>query len=223
MSETSIVEFFEKMKAFASPEEIIEHVADIKTKKPKISDDAIWDKICKRAKIISTGQGVVASLPGAIPGVGTVAQIALMTTTISAETWLQIKKMSYLHLAKAHLSGEDVFHEDRKEELILILGIMTGAVVPVKEGAKRFGATFAFKQTMKISGKALKEINKKVGFTLLTKMGTKRGGVALGRVIPLGVGALIGGGANLAAMHSFIKSLNKYFSTDHPQEYTVKE
>ena len=41
----------------------------------------------------------------------------------------------------------------------------------------------------------LKKLNLKLGATVFTKYGTKRGGVALGRMLPFGVGAAIGGGA----------------------------
>jgi hypothetical protein len=38
--------------------------------------------------------------------------------------------------------------------------------------------------------------NTKLGTTVLTEYGTKRGGVALGRMLPFGLGATIGGGVN---------------------------
>lgn len=52
----------------------------------------------------------------------------------------------------------------------------------------------------KISGKALIEINKKVGFKLLTKFGEK-GIINLGKMLPL-VGGLIGGTFESLATHS---------------------
>ena len=60
--------------------------------------------------------------------------------------------------------------------------------------------------------KILQTINKKVGTTIITKYGTKRGGAALGKMIPLGVGTAVGGGFNYLIMKHFKNSAIKYFS-----------
>jgi len=53
-----------------------------------------------------------------------------------------------------------------------------------------------------------------VGTTIVTKYGTKRGGIALGRVIPFGVGVVVGGGFNLATMKGFKRASLKYYGSD---------
>lgn len=47
----------------------------------------------------------------------------------------------------------------------------------------------------------------------VTKYGTKRGGIALGRVIPFGVGVVVGGGFNLIIMKGFKRAALKYYSS----------
>jgi hypothetical protein len=59
-----------------------------------------------------------------------------------------------------------------------------------------------------------KRINRKVATTIVAKYGTKRGGIAVGRLIPFGVGALVGGGFNLATMKAFKKSAINYYRTE---------
>ncbi len=59
------------------------------------------------------------------------------------------------------------------------------------------------------------KINRKVGTTIFTKYGAKRGGIAVGRLIPFGVGALVGGGFNLATMKKFKRNAINYFSSDN--------
>ncbi|WP_284747723.1 hypothetical protein [Amycolatopsis sp. RTGN1] len=44
----------------------------------------------------------------------------------------------------------------------------------------------------------LLKVNKVLGKNFVTKYGTKQGIIALGRVVPFGIGAAIGGGANAA-------------------------
>jgi hypothetical protein len=62
----------------------------------------------------------------------------------------------------------------------------------------------------------LKKINTKLGTTVLTKYGTKRGGVALGRMLPFGVGATVGGGVNLIMTRSFGSVILRYYGQIQP-------
>ena len=61
----------------------------------------------------------------------------------------------------------------------------------------------------KIPGKVLTKINQKVGFSFVTKFGTK-GIVNLGKLIP-GVGAVIGGGLDLVETKIIAKRSYKWF------------
>lgn len=185
--------------------------------------DAIIDRMYQRAKTIAASQGVVAALPGAVPGLGTAIQVTLAATTVLPETVLLLRKMAHLQLCTAYAHGHKVehpdnpahIHPDRLEEFIVVMGIMTGAILPVKEGVKRFGGKLATVQiTKRIPGRVLREINRRVGFTLLTKFGTKRGGIALGKVIPLGIGVAIGGGMNYQAIAQFQKVALRFYGEE---------
>ena len=56
---------------------------------------------------------------------------------------------------------------------------------------------------------------------MLTKFGTKRGGVAVGRLIPFGIGALVGGGMNYTTAAGFTASVLHYYSTLLPNNEEV--
>ena len=106
--------------------------------------------------------------------------------------------------------------------MIIVWGIETGAIVPAKEAIKRVGTKVAIKQFDKrVSGEALKRINQKLGATVLTKEGTKRGGIALGRLIPIGVGTVVGGGMNYFAARSFGAACLKYYCEMLPNNEDV--
>ena len=62
----------------------------------------------------------------------------------------------------------------------------------------------------------LQKINTKLGTTVLTKYGTKRGGVALGRMLPFGVGATIGGSVNFITTWSFGHWILRYYGQIQP-------
>jgi hypothetical protein len=69
----------------------------------------------------------------------------------------------------------------------------------------------------RVSGAPLKQINSKLGMTVLTKYGANHGGVALGRMLRFGVGATIAGGVNLVMTKSFGRAILRYYGEIQPR------
>lgn len=214
---------------FPQPDSVKDVVDKISKNHPRLSQEEVLGKLYSQAKMISAGQGIVAALPGTVPGFGTAAQLAVSGATALPDTVALLRKMAHLQLCTAYVYGHDIWdpndstrvHADRCEEFGVIMGIMTGTVIPAKEAAKRFGGKFVTVQISRhIPASVLRAINRKVGFTLLTKFGTQRGGIALGKVIPLGVGAAIGGGMNYHAIHQFGKSARKFYGEGGTYAYS---
>ena len=147
-----------------------------------------------------TAVGAASALPSIIPGLGTAAQLAVEVGAISADLLLMIKFMS-----KMVYGLSVIYNKPRQsitiESTIMVLGVWCGVLSPMKEAAARVAAKVVINVfNRKVPGEIFKKINRKVGVTILTKYGTKRGGVAVGKLIPFGVGALVGGGFNYATM-----------------------
>lgn len=62
-----------------------------------------------------------------------------------------------------------------------------------------------------VSAETLRNINRKLGRTMITKYGPKRGVIAIGRVLPFGIGAAIGSSASYAAIRMISRHANKFF------------
>jgi hypothetical protein len=220
--QSGLINLFESFAVFPNPKDIDEAVKKLKAKHSSTSGPDLARKIVNSAIWKLTGIGVVASLPSAIPGLGTAVQIGMTATSITGETWLILRNLTAMQLMVAGILGYDVSEPERKEELIIVWGIETGAIVPAKEAMKRVGTKVAIKQFDKrVSGVALNRINQKLGTTVLTKEGTKRGGIALGRLIPIGVGTAVGGGMNYLAARSFGAACLKYYCEMLPNDEAV--
>jgi hypothetical protein len=116
----------------------------------------------------------------------------------------------------------DVSEPERKEELIIVWGVETGAIIPAKEAIKRVGTKVAIKQfNARVNGEVFKRINQKLGTTAFTKWGTKRGGIAVGRLIPIGVGTAVGGGMNYLTARSFGAACLRYYCEILPNDEDV--
>lgn len=111
--------------------------------------------------------------------------------------------------AIAHLRGYDVDSDEVRSAVLLSLLGSAGAAVLADAGIKIANKS-AVAALRKVPGKVLIEINKKVGFRLLTKFGTK-GVINLSRLVPVaggGVGATI----NIATM----RSVGRYAKSTFP-------
>lgn len=108
----------------------------------------------------------------------------------------------------AHLRGYDITSDEVRSVVLLTLLGAAGAGIAAEVGAQ-LGTKTALAVLKRLPGRVLIEINKKVGFRLFTKFGTK-GVINLGRAIPL-VGGGLGAATNAAAMRSAGKYAKKNF------------
>lgn len=189
-------------------------VEELRRDHPKKSNHELAKLLGKRVRNKYTSVGVASSLPSVIPGFGTAAQIAIEASTISADLALMVRWMTNVTIGVALIYGKDIENE-HNVELVKILGIWCGVIKSTKIAVTKVGTKVAAVQFNKhVSGKVLAKINKRVGTTIVTKYGTKRGGVALGKLIPLGVGAVIGGTFNFYTMKAFTKAAIDYYSSN---------
>ena len=123
--------------------------------------------------------------------------------------------------AIAFLRGYDIKSEEvQSAVLISLLG--AGAAGAVGKLGVEIGTKTAVAGLHRLPGRVLIEINKKVGYRLLTKFGT-RGSINLVKAVPL-VGGGVGAGVNLVAISQIAKYANSTFvqlDTDGPEEGPV--
>lgn len=118
-----------------------------------------------------------------------------MVVTLPADISALYLNQGRLIGAVAHLRGYDVKSEEVRSVVLLTLLGSSGA-----ELASEFGVQLGTKATMallsRVPGRVFIEINKKVGFRLITKAG-KKGLINMTRLAPV-VGAGVGAGVNVA-------------------------
>jgi hypothetical protein len=169
-----------------------------------------------------TSVGVVSALPSAIPAIGTAVQVGVEVGTVSGDLALMLRWMAANCYGIALIYDKDISSEFNNE-FIRILGLWCGAIQVAKKGTAFVATKVAVVHFNKaVTGKVIQQINKKVGTTIFTKYGTKRGGIALGRLIPFGVGAIVGGTFNYFTMNGFKKSAIEYFKTEDQNFYMAE-
>lgn len=197
-----------------SENQIREEISEMRCLHPKLSNDQLAHKWGKRIRNNYTSFGVVTALPSVFPGLGTAAQLALEAGTITSDFVLMVRWMSKMCMGISIIYGNSP-SMSINQDLIYILGLWCGAIDMLKTSTTRVSSKVATVQISKLlSADVLKRINTKIGRTVLTKQGTKRGGIALGKLVPFGVGAVVAGGFNYFSFNRFLKKAINYYKTD---------
>lgn len=189
---------------------IKEWVDEIRNNNPELSRDELADYIGDHIVWTYTKQGAMLALPGAIPILGTLLQISTEAGVIPIDMALMIRNQTHLVFAIGHcygIKGREILIQDT----LICMGLWTQTLSITKSRTIQVCTKIIDKNFKKrFSAKILQSINKKIGATLLTKYGTKRGAIALGKLIPLGVGVLVSGGFNYMTMKYFKEKSIEY-------------
>ena len=177
--------------------------------------DAAGETVEDRVKSVTrsfarelTALGAAGGAASAAPGVGTVGAVA---TTAAEFTWFTLR-VSDLILTIAVLHGHHrASVEERRAWILSILAFGDTANRGFAKVAQEAGKGLGKKAVNAIPTKSLQAINRALGRTVVTKYGTKRGAVALGRLFPFGIGAALGGGFNYVTVRALARQSDRFF------------
>lgn len=139
-----------------------------------------------------TGFGGFIVMPIAIPA------------NISSVIYVQMRMIA----CTAYMAGYEL-NSDQTQTFVYACLAGVALNNALKQAGIKVGIKLANGVIKKIPGKVLTKINQKVGFRFITKFGTT-GVVNLGKMIP-GVGAIVGGGLDLAETKIIAKRAYKWF------------
>ena len=152
--------------------------------------------------------GAAAGAAAAAPTVGTFATLAATTTELA---WFTARAGD-LVLTMAALHGHPNPTIDERRAWVLAVLIYGGSA---RDGLARAineastGVTLAGERRIPLA--TLQTANRLMGRRLLRRYGTRHGVAALGRLVPLGVGAIIGGTTNYVAVRGLARSADEFF------------
>jgi len=194
-------------------EDVARHVKDMRTAHPSMTKDELANKWGNRICWRYASEGAATALPGAIPGLGTALQVGVEAGAITADLAYMLRCMAGMTIGIGQIYQRDT-EASFNQDFVRVLGIWCGVLVLGKNATVRITTKVAVAQFKRMPAEVFKRINRKVGTTIIAKYGTKRGGIAVGRLIPFGVGAVVGGSFNLATMKGFKKAAISYYKND---------
>lgn len=174
---------------------IIGYVDKLKKRNKNASTAELQKLIDKHYLNIVSGTGAAAGASSAIPGIGLISGAA----AIGAESLVFLEASAWYILASSHLRGDDIRDEERRRALVLMVltGSQGSALVDTLIGdvGTLSGMTSAATLS-RFSGPTLSGINGRLA-KLFMKQATKKLKWAwVTKLLPMGVGAVLGTTAN---------------------------
>lgn len=154
-----------------------------------------------------TGSGSAAGAVAAVPAVGTVAAIA----TIGAETAFFLEASALLTLAIASVHGIAPHDHQQRRTLVLAVALGESGMEIVERATGLTAANWSRLVTGRIPAQTMRTMNSALVRKFVTKYAAKRSALILGKLLPAGVGAVIGGAGNRAIGRGVIDNARDAF------------
>lgn len=161
--------------------------------KDKAIDSLIrWQQGKAGANGFAAGLGGIVVMPVTIP------------VNLASVMYMQMRMIA----AIAHIRGYDL-KDDQVQTFVYACLTGQSAAEVVKQSGVKIASKIGEAQIKRIPGEAIKQINQKVGFRLLTKFGEK-GAVNLGKMVPL-LGGVVGATFDASTTYAIGKAAKKTF------------
>jgi hypothetical protein len=169
------------------------YVARLRRSNPDAGPAEIITKLEKHYLAAVMASGAAVGSAAAFPGIGTLAELS----AVAGETVLFLEATAAFALAVADVHGIPV--EDRERRRSLVLGVLVGedgrgAVKDLLGAGRTSGAWLAEAELLPLP--VVSQVNTKLMQYFVKKYTIKRTAMAFGKMLPVGIGAAIGGGGN---------------------------
>lgn len=167
----------------------------LRKRNPEATPAEIQRMLDKHFTYLATGSGASAGMAAAVPGIGFVTGAA----AVGAESLVFLDAAAFYTMASAYLRGADISDGEHRKALILVvmLGSAGTAIVDAAVGDlnKQNGAS-TLASLSRFGAPKVAEINNKLLRRALKEAQKRFGRAWIGKIMPLGIGAVVGTVAN---------------------------
>ncbi|MDT2010017.1 hypothetical protein FXW78_51920 [Rhodococcus opacus] len=186
---------------------VAKYVEWVRRSHPGESPAQIVERMEKMFLLAVTGSGSAVGATAAIPGVGTVASIA----AVGAESAFFLEAAALLTLAVASVHGISAADHQQRRALVLSVALGESGMEIVQKATGVTAKNWATAITSRIPGPTMKGMNSTLVRKFITKYAARRSALILGKLVPAGIGAAIGGAGNRAIGKGVIKNAREAF------------
>lgn len=191
---------------------ITAYVERLHRKFPDATPAEMVTKLEKHYLAAVTASGAAVGSAALVPGVGTLIALSL----VAAETALFLETTAVFILAVAEVHGISVTDKERRRTVVL--GALAGddgkhVVARLLGGGRTNGAWLSEGAASTVPVPALAQINGKLMRSFVKKYTLKRGAMVFGKVLPAGIGAIVGGVGNRMMGKRIVENARSAFGT----------
>ncbi len=190
---------------------------------PGASADVKTRLIAAPVKRRMTVLGAAAGATAAAPGVGTSAAVGAIVAELGVVA-LQVTDM-VMAIGAAH-GHTDASAEERRAWVLAVLAFGDDAAEEFTTLARDIGLKLGENHALELASEAigggagqvatvdaLRRINQALVAQILQKWGARKGAATLGRLLPFGIGAAVGGSANYMMLRELASQADDFFGT----------
>lgn len=176
---------------------------------PGASPADIVTKLEKRYLGAVVASGAAVGSAAVFPGIGTIAALS----AVAGETVLFLETTALFVLANAEVHGIPAGHRELRRALVLsvLVGDESKGAVLDLIGPGRTSGAWLGESTAALPLPMVSQLNNRLLKYFVKRYALKRGAIAFGKMLPMGIGAVVGGGGNRLIGKKIISNARKAF------------
>jgi hypothetical protein len=187
------------------------YVDRLRHQNPDETPAEIVTKLEKHYLAAVMASGAAVGSAAAFPGIGTLAALS----AVAGETVVFLEATSVFVLATAEVYGITAEHRERRRALVLavLVGEESKHAVTDLLGPGRTSGAWLADGAATLPLPAVSQLNSRLLRYFVKRYTLKRGAIAFGKVLPVGIGAVVGGVGNRMMGKAIIANARKAFGT----------
>ena len=187
------------------------YVERLRRADPAASPGVIVSKLEKRFLAAVTASGAAVGSAAVLPGIGTLSAL----TAAAGETAVFLEATAFFALATAAVHG--VSADNREQRRALVLAVLVGddsrqAMAELLGSGRRNGAWLS-EGVASLPMPALSQMNSRLLKRAVRRFALRRGALLFGKILPVGIGAVIGAIGNRMVGKKIVRNTRSAFGT----------
>lgn len=191
------------------------YVARLRQANPDATPAEIVDKLETHYLAAVMASGAAVGSAAAFPGIGTLVALS----AVAGETVVFLEATAVFVLAVAEAHGIPAEHRERRQALVLavLVGEDSKGAVADLLGKGRTSGGWMSDGVATLPLPAVSQLNNRLFKYFVKKYALKRGAMAFGKMLPVGIGAVVGGVGNRMMGKKIIKNAELAFGAPPPR------
>ncbi len=191
------------------------YVERLRTQSPDATPAEIVAKLEKHYLAAVMASGAAVGSAAAFPGIGTLAALS----AIAGETLVFLEATAVFVLAVAEVYGIPAEHREHRRALVLavLVGEDSKHAIADLIGTGRTSGAWMAEGAASLPLPAVSQLNSRLVRYFVKRYTLKRGAIAFGKLLPVGIGAVVGGVGNRMMGRKIIKNAQLAFGPPPPR------